>query len=60
MAPPRRTGRERCGLNIELVDADSDLWRQIWQLYCLQRLAITDRQRLFESDSVSLPIDGAA
>jgi ClpP class serine protease len=48
------------GLNIELVDADSDLWREIWQLYCLQRMAITDRQRLFESDWVSLPIDGAA
>lgn len=48
------------GLDIELVDADSDLWREIWQLYCLQRLAITDRQRLFESDWVSLPIDGAA
>ena len=47
------------GLNIEFVDADSDLWQEIWQLYCLQRIAITDRQRLFESDWVSLPIDGA-
>jgi ClpP class serine protease len=44
------------GLEVELMDADSGCWREIWQLYCLQRVAIGDNERLFESDWVSLPL----
>jgi hypothetical protein len=43
------------GLEVELMDADSECWREIRQLYCLQRVAIRDNERLFESDWVSLP-----
>lgn len=47
------------GLPVEHLEASSTLWRDYWQLYCLQRLAITDDQKLFESDYVSIPIDGS-
>jgi hypothetical protein len=29
-------------------------WQCYWQLYCLQRLAIKDREKLFESEYASL------
>jgi len=45
------------GLTIEPLDADSQDWQDYWQLYCLQRLAISDRQKLFESNYASLVID---
>lgn len=47
----------RIGLTVEYHDQSSEIWQNIWQLYCLQRLAITDSLKLFESDYVSLPID---
>ncbi len=47
------------GLIVEYVTPDDDLWRELWQLYCLQRLAVGDRQKLFESDVVSIPMDGS-
>lgn len=47
----------RLGLHVEHVLPDDDLWCDLWQLYCLQRLAIEDKQKLFESDFVSIPMD---
>ena len=39
------------------LDPKTDEWQEYWQLYCLQRLAVGDRQKLFESDFASLLID---
>lgn len=49
---------KRLGLIVEYLEPASDAWQEYWQLYCLQRLAIQDRQKLFESDYASLLIDG--
>jgi hypothetical protein len=46
------------GLVIKEMDPTSTLWRQYWQPYCLQRLAIEDNCKLFESDHASLPVQG--
>lgn len=48
----------RIGLKVEYLNPKSDEWQEYWQLYCLQRLAVRDRQKLFESDYASLIIDG--
>jgi Serine dehydrogenase proteinase len=48
---------EDMGLNVEVMDPDGECWREIWQLYCLQRVAILDHERLYESDFVSLPME---
>jgi ATP-dependent protease ClpP protease subunit len=48
----------RIGLKVEYLDPKSDEWQEYWQLYCLQRLAVGDRQKLYESDYASLLIDG--
>ena len=48
------------GLKIDYQEPDSLPWRDYWRLYCLQRLAIEEKQKLFESDFVSLPLDSAA
>jgi len=45
------------GLSVEYMDPQSDGWQAYWQLYCLQRLAVGDRQKLFESDYASLVLD---
>lgn len=50
----------RIGLNVEYLDPKSEQWQGYWQLYCLQRLAVNDRQKLYESDYASLAIDGPA
>jgi hypothetical protein len=42
------------GLEVEKLDCSSEIWRNYWQLYCLQRFALKDGERLFESDYVSL------
>lgn len=47
---------QQFGLNIELIDQEDPLWELIWQLHCLQRLTIDDKQKLFESYYVSLPM----
>ena len=47
----------RIGLKVEYLDPSSDDWQEYWQLYCLQRLAVRDHQKLFESDYASLLID---
>lgn len=48
----------KLGLNVEYLEMSSPEWQGYWHLYCLQRLAITDKQKLFESDYASLPFDG--
>ena len=48
------------GLAIEHMAAGDPLWQDYWQLYCLQRLAIQDRQKIFESGFASLITDGVA
>ena len=48
------------GLVVEYLDQQSDLWQEYWRLYCLQRLAVRDHQKLYESEYVSLVIDGPA
>lgn len=45
-------------LEVEYVDQNSDEWRAYWRLYCQQRLAIEDNEKLFESDYASLPMRG--
>jgi len=48
----------KLGLIVEHMDAADPVWQNYWLLYCLQRLAITDRQKIFESDFASLVMDG--
>ena len=45
------------GLNVEYLKQDDDLWQAFWRLYCLQRLAIENHRKLYESDRVSHLID---
>lgn len=45
-------------LEVEYLDPQKEPWLSYWKLYCLQRLAVKDRQKLFESDYVSLVFDG--
>ena len=42
------------GLHVEYLPPNSGEWQDYWQLYCLQRLAVEDGQKLFESDFASL------
>lgn len=45
------------GLHVDYLAPDNQLWQKYWQLYCLQRLALRDNEKLFESNYVSLPIE---
>ena len=47
------------GLVVEHLEYHSETWQDYWRLYCLQRLAVGDRQKLYESDCVSLIIGPA-
>ena len=51
---------DEIGLTVEYLEPTSEEWQGYWQLYCLQRLAIGDRQKLFESNYASLVVDGPA
>ena len=44
------------GLVVEHRAYHSEEWQDYWQLYCLQRLGVGDRQKLYESEYVSLVI----
>ena len=44
------------GLVVQHLPYRSKEWQDYWRLYCLQSLAIADRQKLYESASVSLVI----
>jgi ATP-dependent protease ClpP protease subunit len=45
---------KRIKLNVETLPPSDETWRLIWQLYCYQRLAVRDEQKLFESRIASL------
>lgn len=51
---------QEIGLAVEYVEGKSEEWREYWRLYCLQRLAVQDRQKLFESKVASLVFDAKA
>ena len=44
------------GLVVEYLEYHSATWQDYWRLYCLQRLEVGDRQKLYESDYASLVI----
>ena len=48
------------GLVVEYLDQQSERWQEYWRLYCLQRLAVGDLQKLYESDYASQVINGPA
>jgi Serine dehydrogenase proteinase len=48
---------KQIGLSVEYRDPKDAEWQLYWQLYCLQRLEVKDKQKLFESDYASLPFD---
>ena len=45
------------GLSVDYLDPHSDEWQGYWQLYCLQRLAVKVREKLYESDYASIVLD---
>lgn len=47
---------EDIGFDVLALSADAPLWQKYWQLYCHLRLAIEPKQKIFESDYVSLTI----
>lgn len=51
---------ESIGLAVEYQRPESELWQRYWELYTLQRLAIQDQQKLFESEFASLVIDASS
>ena len=48
----------KIGLTVEYLEPQSKRWQDYWRLYCLQRLAINDQQKLYESEIASLIMDG--
>jgi hypothetical protein len=51
-----REAAERMELDIVYLPPTEDSWRRYWQLYCLQRLSLSDGGKLFESEHVSIPV----
>ena len=49
----------KIGLIIEYLKQDDEMWQSLWRLYCQQRLAIADNQKLYESASASLTINAS-
>jgi hypothetical protein len=45
------------GLPVEYLQPRSKQWQAYWHLYCLLRLAVKDRQNIFESDYASLILE---
>ena len=48
---------KQLGLEVEYLGPNDEQWRSFWRLYCLQRYAVKDREKLFESDYASLPTE---
>lgn len=46
----------RIELRVEYYEYHSQDWQDFWQIHCLQRLAVGEHQKLYESDYVSLII----
>jgi hypothetical protein len=44
-------------LEVEYLGPESEEWRSYWSLYCLQRLSVKDREKLFEADYASLSME---
>ncbi|MBN8279145.1 MAG: hypothetical protein J0M16_00870 [Gammaproteobacteria bacterium] len=44
-------------LEVHYLKPTSEEWREYWGLYCQQRIAIRDHQKLFESEYASLILD---
>ena len=44
------------GLVVEHLEYHSETWQDYWRLFCLQSLAVGDRQKLYESEYASLVI----
>jgi hypothetical protein len=47
-------------LEVQYFHPETQEWRAYWGLYCLQRLAVKDKQKLFEADHASLSMESAA
>ena len=45
------------GLSVQHLDQESEDWRDYWRLYCLQRIAIRNDQKIYESGYASHVID---
>ena len=45
------------GLPVDYVAPRSERWQAYWRLYCLLRMAVKDRQNIFESSFASLVLD---
>jgi ATP-dependent protease ClpP protease subunit len=45
------------GLPVEYLPPRGKAWQSYWRLYCLLRLAVRDRQNIFESAQASLILD---
>jgi len=45
------------GLIVDYIECDIPIWENYWRLYCLQRLAIKDREKIFESSIASLIVE---
>jgi len=48
------------GLTVDYCEPTSERWQAYWQLYCLQRLAVKDRAKLYESNYASLCAEGSS
>lgn len=48
---------ERLGLSVTRMNAGDAFWDACWRLYCLQRLAVKDGQKLFESENAFLVLE---
>ena len=48
------------GLHVNYFEPQSARWQGYWKLYCLQRLAVSDTGKLFESDYVSQVLESSA
>jgi hypothetical protein len=53
-----RQAAESMELDVLYLSPTEELWRKYWQLYCLQRLSLSDGGKLFESEHVSLSASG--
>jgi hypothetical protein len=46
---------KKCGLNVEVVDLQSDVWHCVWELYVRSNYAVTERcGRVMESEETGL------
>lgn len=51
---------KQMGLDVDYLDPKGEKWQLYWRLYCMQRLAIKDREKLFESNYVSQPFEASS